>query len=69
MHKFYIPSDKFKSTFLSEDESKHAVRVLRMKQSDRFQVINGSGDVMDCEISEANPKKCRFEVIIATITV
>ncbi|MFC2124313.1 RsmE family RNA methyltransferase [Bacteroidota bacterium] len=62
MHTFYIPEDILNLASLSEDESKHAVRVLRLKAGDRFQIVNGSGDIMRCSIMDANPKKCSFRV-------
>ena len=62
MHTFYIPGNISDQKFLSEDESKHAVRVLRLKEGDPFQVINGAGTLIDCVIKNANPNKCQFEV-------
>ncbi|HJH60806.1 MAG TPA: 16S rRNA (uracil(1498)-N(3))-methyltransferase [Bacteroidetes bacterium] len=42
---------------LPEEESKHCVKVLRMKEGDRFCVSNGKGSLFDAELLDANPKK------------
>ena len=48
---------------LSEDESKHAVRVLRLVAGDAVELIDGRGGRYAATIAEANPKqpmsKCR----------
>ena len=62
MHTFYIPGDITDQNFLSEEESKHAIRVLRLNNGDYFQVVNGSGTLVNCVIKNADPKRCRFEV-------
>ena len=48
---------------LSEEESKHIVRVLRMEQGDQLGLLNGKGGSFTCEISDAHPKRCALNVI------
>lgn len=48
---------------LSEEESKHIVRVLRMEKGDKIGLLNGKGGFFTCEISDANPKRCALNVL------
>ena len=49
--------------FLDEDESNHAIRVLRMQEGDFFYLLDGEGHQYTCKIIEANKKKLRFELM------
>lgn len=65
MHLFYDPnitSDQLAHT-LSEEESKHACRVLRLKEGDEISILNGKGFEFITKIIDANPKKCGVEVV------
>jgi len=48
---------------LNEDESKHIIRVLRLKMGDKIGLLNGKGDFFECEIVEDLPKKCGLHVL------
>lgn len=50
-------------TYLDEEESRHLVKVLRKKQGDQIRLTNGKGQVFECVILEANPKKTCLKVI------
>ena len=50
-------------TYLDEEESRHLVKVLRKKQGDQFRLTNGKGQVFECVILEANPKKTSLKVL------
>tara|TARA_B100000809_G_scaffold96463_1_gene95014 strand:+ start:8100 stop:8801 length:702 start_codon:yes stop_codon:yes gene_type:complete len=66
MKLFYTPEIENEKTFtLSENESKHAIRVLRLKKNDTITLINGKGSFYEAIISDDNPKKC--EVIITNL--
>lgn len=54
---FYTPEISV-NPFLSEDESMHAVRVLRLKEGDSIELIDGKGCFYEARIVQANPKKC-----------
>ncbi|MGD9930404.1 MAG: 16S rRNA (uracil(1498)-N(3))-methyltransferase [Mangrovibacterium sp.] len=63
MQLFYTPDITEPEYFLDETESKHAIRVLRMTNGDLIQLVDGAGNFYDAQITGANPKKCRIEVI------
>ncbi|MEJ6777676.1 MAG: 16S rRNA (uracil(1498)-N(3))-methyltransferase [Crocinitomicaceae bacterium] len=64
MRLFYDPniSPKYHKYRLSEEESKHVVRVLRMKTGDEIGILNGKGSLYTCEIVVDNPKRCDLKV-------
>lgn len=68
MHLFYVPelTPVTKSIYLSEDESKHACRVLRLKMNDEVSLLDGVGGVYHARIEEDNPKKCLLQIIAVT---
>lgn len=51
------------SIFLSEEESKHCVRVLRMVNGSLLTLVNGLGASFEVKITAANPKKCEVEIV------
>ncbi len=64
MRRFYFPEiPDSKEFFLPEDESKHIVRVLRMKIGDEVLLLNGSGLKAKVQLKDENPKKCLVEVV------
>ena len=64
MNIFYAPnvSSKDSFTIISEEESIHAIRVLRMKKGDVVQLADGRGNFYICEIADAHPKKCAVTI-------
>ena len=62
MQLFYVPNISGTEVVLNETESKHAVRVLRIKEGDKVQFVDGIGGFYSAKISEANPKKCRLQI-------
>jgi 16S rRNA (uracil1498-N3)-methyltransferase len=64
MHLFYDPTIQADQKFhiLSEEESKHACRVLRLKEGDKLAILDGNGREFTTSIIDANPKKCRVEI-------
>lgn len=46
------------SYVMSEEESKHTVRVLRMQEGDTIEIIDGKGTCYTATITEAHPKHC-----------
>jgi 16S rRNA (uracil1498-N3)-methyltransferase len=63
MQLFYVPDVSGNEIVLDEAESKHAVKVLRLSEHDPVTVIDGKGGFYHARISDANPKKCRMEVL------
>ncbi|MFR9565512.1 MAG: 16S rRNA (uracil(1498)-N(3))-methyltransferase [Rikenellaceae bacterium] len=62
MQLFYAPDFTPPHYTLSEDESKHAVRVLRLTIDSTIHITDGRGNLFRCEVSSTNPKRC--EVVV-----
>lgn len=62
MHIFYKPEIQSNELFLDEDESKHCIRVLRLKPEDIVYLVDGVGGFYHARIVEANPKNCKVFV-------
>lgn len=67
MQLFYVPNISGSEILLDETESKHAIRVLRLQNGNRVQVIDGKGGFYEAEITDANPKKCRLAIVNSTL--
>lgn len=64
MNIFYVPEvdiDK-KTIELSEEESKHACKVLRLKKGDELALVNGKGYHFVGKIIESHPKHCVISI-------
>ncbi|MFI3239895.1 MAG: 16S rRNA (uracil(1498)-N(3))-methyltransferase [Bacteroidales bacterium] len=48
---------------LNQQESQHAVRVLRLKEGDMIAVIDGLGCRYECMITLAHQKRCAVEIV------
>ncbi len=62
MQLFYAPDFTSPRYTLSEDESKHCIRVLRLTLGSPIHITDGRGNLFCCEVSSANPKRC--EVVV-----
>jgi 16S rRNA (uracil1498-N3)-methyltransferase len=62
MHIFYTPTIDSNEYVLDEEESKHCVRVLRLKEQDPVFLIDGHGGFYHARILDANPKHCKVFV-------
>lgn len=62
MHRFYAP-DIAETLQLPEQESQHAVRVLRMSEGDELEVVDGCGCRYVCRITLAHSKRCAVEIV------
>ncbi len=63
MHLFYTPDITSDTYTLSEDESKHSIRVLGLQEGDEINLVDGKGTFYTAKIISANPKKCALQVI------
>lgn len=63
MRIFYQPEIMKGSSFLTEEESKHCIKVLRHEVGDTLEVVDGQGAKFNVRITEANPKKTLFDII------
>jgi len=62
MHIFYAPDIKSNFYFLDEKESRHSVRVLRMRKGDHARLIDGNGALYEGIICEDDPLRCCVEI-------
>jgi 16S rRNA (uracil1498-N3)-methyltransferase len=63
MKLFYTPDISNSKTYtLSESESKHAVKVLRLSIDDMITLIDGKGCFYQAKITDSSPKKCVVEI-------
>ncbi len=51
------------SFMLSEEESKHAIRVLRLNVGDKIHLIDGRGGLYETEILDAHPKRTTLNIL------
>lgn len=63
MQLFYAPDITPPLHTLSEEESKHCVRVLRLACGDRLHITDGRGELYCCEIVDDNPRRCTVRVV------
>ncbi|MTI31409.1 16S rRNA (uracil(1498)-N(3))-methyltransferase [Xanthovirga aplysinae] len=63
MQIFYQPLVAQGVNYLEEEESRHAVKVLRLKEGASITLIDGLGGLYEAIITKANHRKCEFEVI------
>jgi len=62
VHRFYIPEVSGDNCKLSEEESKHCIRVLRLQQGDGVEIVDGKGNRYKADIENANPKACVLKI-------
>ena len=62
MQLFYAPDITPPLHTLSEEESKHCVRVLRLGRGDTLHITDGRGNLFCCQITDDNPKRCVVRV-------
>jgi len=65
MHLFYLPDLQCDETtaLFPEEESAHAVRVLRLNVGDEVLITNGKGWMFTATISEAHPKHTQAQIV------
>lgn len=59
---FYTP-DIATDCHLPEEESQHAVKVLRLQVGDTIELVDGKGTLYHAEITFTHPKHCEFNII------
>lgn len=62
MIQFYAP-DIVDNPVLPENDSGHCARVLRMKNGDMIDVIDGRGGRYKCRITDAHPRHTMIEIV------
>ena len=59
---FYVPN-LASGNVLPEEESQHAVKVLRLQVGSGITVVDGIGGFYNAQITNPHPKHCGFEII------
>ncbi len=64
MHLFYTPdiNPTHPQYFLTEEESKHAIRVMRLEVGSVMQLIDGKGGLYTAEIIDSHPKRTILQI-------
>ncbi len=65
MQLFYAPDITPPLYTLSEEESKHCIRVLRLQCGGRIHITDGRGNLFCCEITDDNPRRCTVRGVSA----
>lgn len=63
MHLFYTPDIEGGIYCLNAEESKHCVRVLRLKEGDEISLIDGCGGLYSGVILRAGAKGCEVKIV------
>lgn len=50
---------------LDEDTSRHVVQVLRMDEGEKLNLTDGKGNLLTCEINQADKKHCNVRILQA----
>lgn len=65
MNIFYEPNIK-QTSLLNEDESRHAIKVLRLTGGDLIFVVDGRGGFYKCQIKTPHDRKCEIKILEET---
>ena len=63
MQLFYAPEISLPRYTLPEEESKHCIRVLRMRLGDELHLTDGRGTMYRCKVVDDNVKRCTVEIV------
>lgn len=66
MNLFYTPHIEGDTFEIDEKESKHSVRVLRLRAGDRVILVDGRGGWYEAAIEDDHPKRCRLKILSHT---
>lgn len=62
MQIFYIPNVEGNTISLTPEESKHAVRVLRLSNGDPIHIVDGKGGFYHAQVHDAHSKNCVIKI-------
>ena len=63
MNLFYIPDISGSTAGLNPEESRHCIRVLRLKKGDPVHLLNGKGSLFEAMILDPDPKGCKLLIV------
>lgn len=66
MHIFYTPDINSNTFILSEEESKHCIKVLRLDTGSLMHLVDGIGGFYDAVIEDPHPKRTKLKIIKKT---
>ncbi|MDR0907730.1 MAG: 16S rRNA (uracil(1498)-N(3))-methyltransferase [Rikenellaceae bacterium] len=66
MQLFYAPDITPPHHTLPEEESRHCVKVLRMRAGEVVHLTDGRGNLFEAQIVSADPRRCEVEVMATT---
>jgi 16S rRNA (uracil1498-N3)-methyltransferase len=67
MHCFFQTDLTSEFISLSEDESKHAIRVLRLTIGDQVEIVDGKGTRAIAEVTSDHAKRCELSIVSRTL--
>lgn len=62
MQLFYAPEITLPTYTLSEEESKHCIRVLRLTKGEELHLTDGRGNLYHATITDDHPKRCTVTI-------
>ena len=63
MHIFYTPDINSDTYILSEEESKHCIKVLRFQKGSLLNLVDGRGGFYDAIVEEPHPKRTKINIL------
>lgn len=63
MHIFYTPDITSDTYILSEEESKHCIKVLRFQKGSVLNLVDGKGGFYDAIVEEPHPKRTKINIL------
>lgn len=63
MHLFYTPDIITDTYILSEEESKHCIKVLRLQSGNLLQLVDGRGGFYEALIEDPHPKRTKLRIL------
>ena len=63
MQLFYAPQITLPEYTLTEEESRHAIKVLRLRVGDTLHITDGRGNMHLCEVISDSAKHCTVRVV------
>ncbi len=62
-HLFYVPEINPPESVLPEDESRHCIKVLRLRQGDEILITDGKGKIYSGDLMNEDPREARVSII------
>ena len=63
MHIFYTPEINSETYTLSEEESKHCIKVLRFQKGSLLNLVDGKGGFYEAIVEEPHPKRTKINIL------